>query len=71
MTSNRACGSAIAFSGMNSAPVFGSARTEWRWLNVPRPESCPERRTGVPSRRSIPKASISPPAQSISGRPFA
>ena len=35
------------------------------------PESCPERRTGVPSRRSIPNASISPPAQSISGRPLA
>ena len=35
-------------------------------LNVPRPESWPLRRTGVPSESSEPKASASPVAQSMS-----
>ncbi len=38
---------------------------EWRWLKVPRVESWPERRTGKPSVRSVPKASASAVAQSM------
>ena len=37
---------------------------EWRWLKVPRAESWPERRTGKPSVKSVPKASASAVAQS-------
>ncbi len=39
--------------------------TEWRCENVPRCESCPERRTGKPSSRSDPKEIDSASAQSI------
>jgi hypothetical protein len=47
------------------ASVTWSTSTEWRWEKVPRPESWPLRRTGVPSDSSVPKASASPVAQSM------
>ena len=42
-----------------------STSTEWRCEKVPRPESWPLSRTGVPSASSVPKASASPVAQSM------
>jgi hypothetical protein len=39
-------------------------KAEWRWLKVPRVQSCPDRRTGKPSVSSDPKASASAVAQS-------
>ncbi len=42
-----------------------STSTEWRCEKVPRPESWPVRRTGVPSTSSVPNASASPVAQSM------
>ncbi len=41
----------------------------WRWLKVPRPESCPDRRTRTPSRPSEPNATSSAKAQSIGASP--
>ena len=52
-------------SGVQSEPFSLSTTTAWRLLNVPRRESCPAKRTGRPSLRSEPKASISPVDQSI------
>ena len=43
-----------------------STSTEWRCEKVPRPESWPLSRTGVPSASSVPNASASPVAQSMS-----
>jgi hypothetical protein len=51
---------------MYLASLLWSISTEWRWENVPRPESWPLRRTGVPSTSSVPNASASPVAQSMS-----
>jgi hypothetical protein len=51
-------------SGGNFRVVSTSLKTAWRWLNVPRSQSWPLRRTGVPSSRSVPKASASPMPQS-------
>ena len=46
-------------SGIQRCSFSMSMRTEWRWLKVPRCESCPLRRTGVPSSSSEPKATAS------------
>ena len=42
-----------------------SISTAWRWLNVPRWQSSPDRRTRKPSSSSVPKASASAVAQSM------
>ena len=41
----------------------------WRCEKVPRPESCPDRRTRTPSRPSEPNATSSAKAQSIGASP--
>ena len=46
-------------AGYICAPSFWSTQTAWRWLNVPRPLSWPDRRTGWSSRSRVPKASAS------------
>ena len=50
---------------MYLSSVFWSINTARRWLNVPRPQSCPDKRTGFPSNNSVPKASCSAVDQSI------
>ena len=57
-----ACG--MDCSGVNVAPVFGSWRTAWRWLKVPRCTSSPVRRMLTPSPRIDAYASSSAAAQS-------
>ncbi|SLJ82708.1 Uncharacterised protein [Mycobacteroides abscessus subsp. abscessus] len=52
-------------SGVYSAAVLRSMITACRWVNVPRRESWPVRRTARPSSMSVPKASSSAKAQSI------
>ena len=69
-TSKRAPPAATAFRGTCSSPVRTSESTAWRWEKVPRPESCPERRTGMPSRRRVPQARDSAVAQSTSPLPL-
>src|ERR671939_109600 len=51
--------------GDTRCPVLTSWRTRWRWENVPRSESWPVRRTGVPSLSSEANASASAWAQSM------
>ena len=63
-TQNFAWSAARYCSGVHSAPVRRSCSTAWRWTNVPRRESCPASRTGVPSMSSEPNARISPKPQS-------
>ena len=46
-------------SGMYVWPSWMSCSTAWRWLNVPRPQSCPVRRTRVPSVTSEANANSS------------
>ena len=52
-------------SGRYSRPVLRSISTACRCTNVPRRESCPDRRTRWPSRLSEPNASSSANAQSM------
>ena len=52
-------------SGVHSLAFSLSTITAWRLLKVPRRESCPASRIGVPWRRSEPKARVSPIDQSI------
>ena len=59
-----ACSGARCWSGVYSPPVPWSTSTAWRWENVPRRESCPDRRTGMPSRSNEPNASSSAVPQS-------
>ena len=49
----------MCWSGTYSSPVSRSRSTRCRWLKVPRAQSWPLRRTGVPSYTSVPKASAS------------
>mmetsp|Transcript_31414 Transcript_31414/g.106485 ORF Transcript_31414/g.106485 Transcript_31414/m.106485 type:complete len:206 (-) Transcript_31414:1513-2130(-) len=64
MSSFAAWSGAMALRNVCVAPSFWSWTTAWRCVNVPRSTSCPVKRTGVPSSRSVPKASASPWAQS-------
>ena len=53
-------------SGVYSSPVCRSTSTACRWPNVPRRVSWPTSRTVWPSMSTLPNASSSPVAQSIS-----
>ena len=46
MTVKRACLSEMCWMGMYSSPLRWFKNTAWRWKKVPRPVSCPDRRTG-------------------------
>ena len=61
-----AVGRRASSSGIARSPVSKSISAAWRWLKVPRRESWPARRTGVPSSSSEPNASASAVAQSTS-----
>ncbi len=63
-------GSSVA-RGVQVSPVAVSWKTAWRWEKVPRLESWPLTRTGVPSRTSEPKASASAVPQSSGRAPSA
>ncbi len=59
-TVNDAFASLSSWRAMNSSPVWLSWRTRFLWANVPRSESCPVIRIGVPSFNIDANASASP-----------
>ncbi len=55
----------ILLSGIQVSLVTWSTSKQWRWLNVPRPTSCPLILRLQPSSNSVPNARLSAVAQSI------